>query len=211
MAVNPLIVAVNHPTNIVGEASLEQEYDKVIKMFASISGKKSRRVFIEISPKGLQELKSSGWARVPDPFLAAYFSARTAGYEIIPLDNNKLHDIDSLGNYSRILRNLGEADAPKLFRYLNKNLREKYWAFKVKANKITSADVIVMHPNHVRGFLKESGLKPKFIRWINKPQKLMVLQRLRKGEVAKLKRILLQKRKQRASISRHNKISKVQH
>jgi ABC-type uncharacterized transport system YnjBCD substrate-binding protein len=42
--------------------------------------------------------------------------------------------------------------------YLNKNLREKYWAQKAKRLGAGEGDIVVMHPAHVAGFLKQANL-----------------------------------------------------
>ena len=67
------------------------------------------------------------------------------------------------------------------------NFREQQWAGKTKS--AGPKDLIIMHPNHVRGFLIESRFSGRSVQWISQPITGKTYRRLKSKERRSMRRL----------------------
>ncbi len=109
----------------------------------------------------------------PEPFEVAILAAKKHGWEIKPLDSKEITGKLTKGGCNDIES-----------RYVGYDIRERKWA--IKTRRAGENDIIVMHPNHVSGFLKMSGINLKKVAWISKPRRESDL-RLTQRQVRRLR------------------------
>ncbi len=159
---SPTIVAVEH-VNWAKPAKPES-IQRLKRIFERASKEKKRRtLFIELDQELIERFTSKEIG-CQEAFHVAVNLAKGYGWKIVALDKR------------RATENLQWPLAPKLSkdellkRKHGYNLREKSWARKIRLQRAGENDFVVMHPNHVRGFLIESGIKGKKVVWIDRPE-----------------------------------------
>lgn len=158
----PTIIAVRHLSNSEQgeEPAIRNEAIVLSKFLDRLSEEKKRRtLYLEASPRALQDFEEMGLLfRALDPFSNALLTAKRQKWRIVLLDNKEDDRNAWLRPWISALRK----------RFDNKNLREKKWASIVQGAR--EGDIVVMHPDHVRGFLIESGFSGRSVLWIsNRP------------------------------------------
>jgi len=213
----PTVIAVRHPEvtdKYPDDGRLLKSSKALINFLERTSSDKRRTLYIELSQPQIDYYLKHGEApgfvaRFPDsydPFFDAIDFAKKKGWNIVGLDKPKIL-LDLLPKQEQayrshsLLRLFEDIPPPPqlTLRYAMHNLREKSWAHKLKREKPTANDIVVMHPNHISGFLIESGLKGKNVVWIDKPRSLKIIKasRLNSREKRQLKRRRDQLREQR--------------
>ncbi|MFA4907115.1 MAG: hypothetical protein WC602_02495 [archaeon] len=186
----PTIIAVRH--RLLSETKFDNEtrMQKVRNELEKIHRDRKKRVlFVEappslihnvlgierpkLSPKTEEAIESRSPWPFRDPFCEAIRIASKNGYKIIGLNRDIVMPI----LYSVVARQYenagshGKENLIKIGSYINQNLSEKYWADIIRRRKATPNDIILIHPNHVAGLLRESGFRPKELKWLDKPVK----------------------------------------
>jgi len=213
----PTFIAVRHPEatdKYPADNRLSRSSKVLIDFLKKPFSGKRRTLYIELTQLQIDYYLKHGEApgfvaRFPvsyDPFFDAIDLAKKKGWKIVGLDKPRLL-LDLLPKQEQVYRRqsvlhfFGDAPPPPQLplRYAMHNLREKSWAHKLKREKPTANDIVVMHPNHISGFLIESGLKGKNVVWIDKPRSLKIIKasRLNSREKRQLKRRRDQLREQR--------------
>lgn len=207
----PTIIALDHgiPDYVRGSRWYTRTYlpqlrrgEREVKtLFERASGDgRKRTLFIEAHQqsveKHLQSKQIEG--KLEDTFCyeGVIKTAARLGWSVVPIDLD----------ISRVLasgawKNLG------VRRLAVFNARESKWAEQLGEARPQPQDFIVMHPLHVKGFLAESGMRGKRVRWVHKPDRDVILNlmeaysellpqslRLNSGERRKLWRKYLQGR-----------------
>lgn len=186
----PTVIALKHYRVIEKKEELTQTQERVQEYLNKLAAvKQQRRVFIELNEKVLESIRSGEYPFI-EPFSTVVLTADEQNWTVIPLGRKLITDVRStvVERTSRKFRFEGPNDPFdfQTIRYINQNLRERAWAHKIKMQKPGEHDLIVMHPNHVEGFLKETGHDPQKVVWINKPDKKSgILKRLDGDELAK--------------------------
>lgn len=175
----PTIIALQHPIK-EDAARCEKIRDALEEI--SRDGKK-RTLFVELSqgdislvldqkPKTRHELiQAINLDMYPEPFAEAVRVAYSKGYKIVGLMSPSVtRFIDKVKPLYRHFPSRRK-ELLKVTSYVNKNLMEPFMAKRLAKHKPTSNDIIIMHPNHVKGFLAEVDFKPKSIKWLDRPRK----------------------------------------
>lgn len=153
----PTIIAAEHYTLW---RVLEVDWPKVEKIAGQLETKK-RRLFIEGSEGGIKVMSELTFSTESFDYFIKI--AKKHGWQIIPLDRAAVVEYKMFGKV-RKTKDIA------LRKFVSFNLREKYWARKVLRMKPTKDDIILMHPNHVKGFLTYSGMSGKQVIWLNQPK-----------------------------------------
>ncbi len=127
---------------------------------------KKRKLFIELSPGKVQEILEyirthAQYTHISfmSPFEVAINLAVKNKWEIVSLDAAWLN---------KIIMKIKETGKAELIGYANHNHRERMWARKVR--KLAKPnDFVVMHPNHVEGFMKDAGYSGKRATFLSNP------------------------------------------
>lgn len=170
----PLIIAALHQDRY-GLRDLVKTGEAVAEAVRK-HGVKGARVFIE----GEQKIIEQQMREDTDPSRPYALAAATAaekGMEVVGLDTKEM--IKAFYGHE----NRGDIE---LMRFTEKNLREWSWAKKVEQTEppVTEDDIVIMHPNHVEGFLKNSRMAHEIV-WVDQPYK-SDLKRLSEDEVVGL-------------------------
>lgn len=155
----PKIIAARHYKVDSDVQTLVSDCKRISEFLEGLSKEdKQRTLFIEGDKKIVDHyLKYISHGQPPkeienDPFFIAIQIAKRENWRIIPLDKSKVGDMAfelTTGSNDALTR-----------RYIDKNLRQRYWAHYLRREKPQSGDLIVMHPNQIEGFLEESGMDP---------------------------------------------------
>ncbi|MDD5162677.1 MAG: hypothetical protein PHD95_00540 [Candidatus ainarchaeum sp.] len=207
---NPKIIALEHPPfpNSLSKHTALAEGSAQIRAFLEKRAKKGTtfRIFLEgsldmlnyfkkidldFAEMGSEEKDRSFFLADLSPYFNVVQIATREKWPIIPLDKKAIKALVEKG--------IAKKDST-LGRYLVSNLRERYWAHLLKIMKPTSVDVIIVHPNHVRGLLIETGMNPRNVIWFNRPRNFFARwRRLSKLEEKRFKRKRNAARKQSGS------------
>lgn len=148
-------------------ALLKATQDKIIEIITKAPPtRKKRTLFIEGDTATYEKDPGN------EPFRWSVITARARGWRIIPLDRTDFRKMlfDQLSSEMWIPKRMGDSSLEKYILY---NLREKYWARVLERNNASSNDLVVMHPNHIRGFLIESHIPGRNVQWISRPDRLL--------------------------------------
>ncbi|GEM_PF-6246356 len=138
-----------------------------------------------------------GWDKTPfdtvDPFIGALAFAREHNWEIAGLDklsHQKIHRDIEHGVRTHPL--------PSEYRYSFMDSRDRAMAIRAKIRLAGNGDVILMHPDHIEGFLADSGFNSNNVEWIHLPRdEDEGYRRLSKEKIATLEKSREWQRKQR--------------
>lgn len=167
----------------------------------------TRTLFIEIDQVNHRRIASE-----PAPFSHAIKIAQEQGWRVVYLDSNaiaKIHRraLTALHMAERQHQNTGarahaveKRRAEELMYYVNANLRERYWARVIAAHHAGPQDIVILHPIHVQGFLREIGHPNTPVREFKLQMKLKPVgyHKLTAKEVERFKRRRVNERKKRA-------------
>lgn len=206
MPASPKVIALVHstvppnPFDII-YSSMAHDYLEEVA-----SENKKRRLFIE-GPSAVIEAKIDRIKKIrhqsnggdyfvrdfsvnpQDPFEVALAEAIANKWEIIPMDKES-----HLKIYSKTWQN-DPMRISKTTRYVTMNLRERQWAATIKRLNAGKDDIVILHPDHVKGFLKMSGISKDNVTWLSHPERTM--KRINFIEHYFLKKARLKARKQR--------------
>jgi len=180
----PTIVAITHA--FWDDFTYKSSLEKLEAFFEKAAVEaKNRRLFVELDSELLNDyLKKEIDFR--DGFYKAVRLAKKHGWKVVPLDKTSVVEQFQ----SPLMLPLRKDFLRR--RYLGYNVRERSWARKLKELKAGGSDFVVMHPNHVQGFLIETGIKGKNVVWIDRPRTWIhhgpIRKRLNSKERRKLKR-----------------------
>jgi len=177
----PLIVAAKHLKVGMSDRLIAETKEKLSQELNPLAqdGVK-RRLFIE----GTREFYSSVLEDpnvcdlepcISEPYYHAVRIALNAGWQVVTLDKASYEDV--IQNYP--------PKSPER-RYMQYNLRERHWALVLRQHSACSNDIMLIHPNHVEGFLAETGFPSERVRWLDTPEVKAEPQRLDPEEIRKL-------------------------
>ena len=176
---DPAIIAAEHLANVDSLAHYEKVIlprlkataakIEVILKTASKGGKK-RTLYVEGEPNFVDHSIAG-----PSPHFAANFDSFSSSIKLADLLGMRVQPLDREWGALSIMMLLGQLRHPLLSRFLDNNLRHRLWAHKFTETPPNSRDIILMHPNHVIGFLTETALFGKKyggrVEWVDRPTK----------------------------------------
>jgi hypothetical protein len=160
---SPTVIAVRHYD--WGELINRESIKSVARLFKKAKQGEKRTLFIEIHEEAISDLLTKEVKpHLRDAFYVAVKLADKYGWKIVALDKKSITSKLQWQENPVLTENeLRERNFDTF------NLRENMWTDILKDFRAGRKDFVVMHPNHVRGFLIESGIKGKNVVWIDKP------------------------------------------
>lgn len=191
MQQGPTLIGLQHLDFTLTSKLLSDASDKIVDFLAKAKmRKKKRTIFIEMRSEQLNNYieralsKRLGFSKL-NPFGITIAWALKNGWKVVPLDRFNVQALSHL--------------APP--EYLNKNVRERLWANKIAFGRTPKVfDIIIMHPNHIWGFVKEcqkKGIEFQRIKFLSPFNQLDPYKRQSEKEVAKLRTLRNAKRKRK--------------
>ncbi|HLC79864.1 MAG TPA: hypothetical protein VJG83_05600 [archaeon] len=176
----PLIIGVCHKAIQLTPKQLRKYSLRLEQIFENAKGK--RRLFVEMAPHILESYKigissrNNAWndgffyrkmgnfiVENTEPFEVVVAAALKNGWKLIPLVS-----MSHIWRLERIQQPLAsELNAAY-------NEMEKEAAAIVRKAKADQRDVIVMHPNHISGFLSHSKFSPRSVVFVSRPSRNML-------------------------------------
>lgn len=158
---DPLVLAVRHN-------EWSEQKTKAIEKAMKSKTSSERTLFIEGSKSWHDSIQTQDYEF--EPFSFALRLAKQMGWRIVYLDRRPA--IQILKKIPQEPEYWGRKNWKnwRLTKYVLMNLREKDWARKTRKNKMGKNDVVVLHPDHVTGFLLETGIRPAAVTWLDKPK-----------------------------------------
>lgn len=210
----PILVGVFHSGGWTNAPSYYESCIKLRNLFEKLGSKVRRNVHLEIhqglidrarqrmsqrkTTTGFSSWKRRGEKHVPvylsvgkftvdtlDPFEMVIALADKYGWPVKPLDKSVLRDLPSSAR--RVFSGKVRADIEG---YFQSNYRERYWSHTLRLRKATPQDLIIAHPDHIKGLAMEAGYSTDRTIWINKPRDsaapFLRIDRKRSGVVKRL-------------------------
>lgn len=174
----PLLLAAYHPRKEVLDEfefnnKLKAGEKKIAEIFGRLAAeKKKRTLFVEMEAHGIsrRDPESAFFDPVEgifsDPFTLAVQEAKKHGWRIEPLEQKETSEAERIARLRIGYKPEGKALLE--WRYAHFNCREKAWAGLI-AKKATEDDIVLIHPNHVKGFLTHSNLPREKVVWVHRP------------------------------------------
>jgi len=169
----PQVVSLLHlpwtrrPIAVERELLVEGEKAIVRHIRRAAAAATPRRLFIE----GLGA--SLGPDVGPDPYSRAIEEALKRGWKVIGLDRR-----------SRLLASQRPPPYSLQQLFFMHDGRERDWPKVLHSHDIRSTDLVVIHPTHVPGFLRHSGISASSVLWIHHPFPLLSSTPLTEAQLA---------------------------
>jgi hypothetical protein len=161
----PKVISANHISwhRSPSRAEVDHTWNRLEKLVeAAEREKKSRTLFVEGEKIDFEYARHPMPSRlVHDPFYRIINRVKVLGWKVVYLDENN--------KYERICDEL-KIDHPEIITYFGKDLREAHWAEVLHHSKVTSDDFVLVHSNHVRGFIRRAGFQAGHVVWVDLPK-----------------------------------------
>ena len=161
----PKVLAVRHYTLGTRNKTLEDANTRLLERLKQIAGdERKHTLFLEGQRDEVEEIKKSGIPkqkrRRVEPFLTAIKFALDNDWDIVGVDRPEMRSLGA--------KSYGDEQA---WRYVNRNMRERYWTGFFTRNNACNDDVFLVHPDHARSFMQDAGRSASEIEWISNPRK----------------------------------------
>ena len=181
----PNLIMANGPTPIIVALSrfefiptpeMQSPVERAVALLDKLASEdKPRRVFIELAPDVLERMRSGDIPNelLDDPFIDVVHFADAKGWQVIPLDRAMIRQATDTMTEPLLRKLLSHTEPIKasdgvMQRYLSWNVKERSWALKLRRERPTEDDLVLLTPHHVNGLVEMMDYDSGRVVWIDR-------------------------------------------